>query len=185
MCLGSFLSVSVSVNDDCLSEIYGFGCESEIGGCDCPYSWIYLSTETGNEILIQSGDGNGGGDVDGGGRRTHLTACSPVVPSGNVTGSNPVEPVVVAETAVARFGIGVESKTAFPVGPVEVVSEAYIVAGAAEGGRIVGRAVAMLDMEGHKVSSVSMWAFLAGAESFGSILALPLCLRCRCLQKVG
>jgi hypothetical protein len=131
-----------------------------------------------NVILIPNGDVNDGGDGDGGGRRTRLIDCSLAVPSVSVTGPKPAAPVIAAGTDVARIDIEVGGTTVL-VGPVEVVSEAYIVAVAAEGMRM---AVAMWGTEEHKVSSVSKPASLEGAESFGSTLAPPLCPSC-CLHE--
>jgi hypothetical protein len=101
---------------------------------------------------VSGGDGDGGG----GWRRLCLVVYSPVARSVTEKGREPVGPIIVAETPVAMFDIGVVGKNAEVALAEEVVSEAYIVAVAVEG----IAAGAMLDtVERNEASK-----FVEGAE---------------------
>jgi hypothetical protein len=132
---------------------------------------IGLAIWTESENLNQNRDvsgGDGGGGDDG---RSHSGVCFPVVPNVIAPVRDLVGPRVVAEKAVACLGI--VTGTSVAVVPVEVVSEAYIVAVAAGGRLIVGTGFAMLDMVADMVNLVSANASPVAAESFESILGPP------------
>jgi hypothetical protein len=162
MCLDLYASVSGSdvywsANDDC-------------------HFYSLTDRVIENEILSRSGDGSDDGGVDDG--RARLSVYSLVVLSVNATVSDLVELGVVAEKAGVRPGTEVAGTIA-PVVPVEVVSEAYIVAVAAEGRMIVAEAVVLLDMGADMGSLSYVPASPVVAGSFGSTLVQPLRLRCR------